>query len=108
MRDIYMGGRYPVQAQLAHILHAPLLTCRLGKRIKSEINSRMLTVVFTLLAILVAGAGFFYEVETAYSDRYPDLTFAQSLYWSAVTVTTIGAWLTNPSAGWLIGVWCNC
>ncbi|KAI8466030.1 MAG: hypothetical protein J3K34DRAFT_524876 [Monoraphidium minutum] len=70
---------------------------RLGKRIKSEIHSRLLTLAFTLLAILVAAAGFFYEVETNYSDRYPELTFAQSLYWSAVTVTTIGYGDLSPS-----------
>lgn len=72
-----------------HPTHPPT---RLGKRIKNEVHSRVLTLVFSLLAILVAGAGFFFELETSYSDQYPDLTFMRSLYWSAVTLTTVGGW----------------
>jgi hypothetical protein len=37
---------------------------RLGKRIKSEVNNRLLTLVVTLLSIIVTAGGLFYEIET--------------------------------------------
>lgn len=40
---------------------------RLGKRLKSEVLSRLLTLVFTLLAIIVTAAGIFFELETKFS-----------------------------------------
>jgi hypothetical protein len=40
---------------------------RLGKRLKDEVLSCVLTVTFTLLAIIVTGAGVFYEIETNFS-----------------------------------------
>jgi len=40
---------------------------RLGKRLKSEVLSRLLTLIFTLLAIIVTAAGVFYEIETRFS-----------------------------------------
>jgi hypothetical protein len=42
---------------------------RLGKRLKSEVQSRLLTLLFTLLAIIVIGAGVFFEIETRYGVR---------------------------------------
>lgn len=39
---------------------------RLGKRLKSEVQSRLLTLLFTLLAVIVIGAGMFYEIETRF------------------------------------------
>jgi hypothetical protein len=39
---------------------------RLGKRLKSEVLSCLLTLVFTLVAIIVTGAGIFYEIETRF------------------------------------------
>jgi hypothetical protein len=35
---------------------------RLGKRLQNEIQMRLLTLIFTLLAIIVTSAGLFYEV----------------------------------------------
>jgi uncharacterized membrane protein len=35
---------------------------RLGKRLQNEIQMRVLTLIFTLLAIIVTSAGLFYEV----------------------------------------------
>lgn len=42
---------------------------RLGKRLKDEVLSCVLTVTFTLLAVIVTGAGVFYEIETNFSVR---------------------------------------
>lgn len=39
---------------------------RLGRRLRSEVQARMLTLIFTLLAIIVTSAGLFYEIETRY------------------------------------------
>ncbi|WIA30873.1 hypothetical protein OEZ86_000928 [Tetradesmus obliquus] len=70
---------------------------RLGKRLQNEIQMRLLTLIFTLLAIIVTSAGLFYEIETRFGDRYPDLTIVQALYWSVVTTTTIGYGDITPS-----------
>lgn len=40
---------------------------RLGKRLKDEVLSRLLTLIFTLLAVIVTAAGVFYEIETRFS-----------------------------------------
>lgn len=45
---------------------------RLGKRLKDEVLSCVLTVTFTLLAVIVTGAGVFYEIETNFSVRMRD------------------------------------
>lgn len=63
---------------------------RLGKRLRNEVQMRLLTLIFTLLAIIITSAGLFYEIETRFGNRYPDLTIEQSIYWSVVTTTTIG------------------
>lgn len=42
---------------------------RLGKRLKSEVLSRLLTLVFTLVAVIVTAAGVFYEIETRFGVR---------------------------------------
>lgn len=39
---------------------------RLGRRLRSEVQARLLTLIFTLLAIIVTSAGLFYEIETRY------------------------------------------
>jgi hypothetical protein len=39
---------------------------RLGKRLKNEVLSRLLTLVFTLVAVIVTAAGVFYEIETRF------------------------------------------
>ena len=142
---------------------------RLGKRIKSEVNNRLLTLIITLLSIIVTAAGLFYEIETKWGvstslsvckstghgwhitacclltaeagklhaasccccvhvsgtckqsaylnlkqrtqacshlcawprdllqDRYEDLTYIDAIYWSVVTVTTIGYGDFSPS-----------
>jgi hypothetical protein len=40
---------------------------RLGKRLQDEVLSRLLTLIFTLLAVIVTAAGVFYEIETRFS-----------------------------------------
>jgi hypothetical protein len=42
---------------------------RLGKRLKNEVLSRLLTLVFTLVAVIVTAAGVFYEIETRFGVR---------------------------------------
>lgn len=47
---------------------------RLGKRLKNEVLSRLLTLVFTLVAVIVTAAGVFYEIETRFGVRGSRLT----------------------------------
>lgn len=63
---------------------------RLGKRLKNEVLSRLLTLVFTLVAVIVTAAGVFYEIETRFgvSLRAAQLlpiegTKTQQAWWTA-------------------------
>lgn len=56
----------------------------------SEFHYHVFMMGMTLFSILFCAAGIFYELETSYGDRYPDLTFFRSLYWATITVTTVG------------------
>lgn len=42
---------------------------RLGKRISNEVHNRLLVLIFTLFAIIITGAGLFFELETGYGVR---------------------------------------
>jgi hypothetical protein len=50
---------------------------RLGKRLKNEVLSRLLTLVFTLVAVIVTAAGVFYEIETRFGVRQAQLRAAR-------------------------------
>ncbi|KAF6255850.1 hypothetical protein COO60DRAFT_1532571 [Scenedesmus sp. NREL 46B-D3] len=63
---------------------------RVVRRLHNEVQARLLLLACTLAAIIVTAAALFYEIETRFGDTYPDLTIERSIYWGAVTISTIG------------------
>jgi uncharacterized membrane protein len=63
---------------------------RLGKRLQNEIQMRLLTLIFTLLAIIVTSAGLFYEV----SRRHTAGACVELLHASSAASTCAAAFST--------------
>lgn len=70
---------------------------RLGQQLGTEIQQRLFALAFTILSTTLVAAGIFYEVEGRFSVRNDGVQFHTALYWSFVTIATLGYGDVTPS-----------
>jgi voltage-gated potassium channel len=63
---------------------------RLGRSVRDEATSRVLELALTVAVIVFSMSVLFFDIETNFSDAYPDLTFFDALYWAVVSLSTLG------------------